>query len=126
MAIVISILDSNTILGPDGSPVIRTADIEIVNNGGTSYFLKVGNIPVAGGMQAHLNGRASELHTMAESLGVVLDVTEQVKERIVTKALVALILDEINTLRAAAVPPLTPQYTLAQVRKKLRDKIMGV
>lgn len=124
MAITISILDSGIVLGADGLPVVRTADIEIVNNGGPSYFLRVGNIPVANGLQAHLNGRAAELHAIAQAAGVVLDVTEQVKERIVVKALVALILEEINTLRAAA--GLTPQYTLAQVRKKLRDKIMGV
>jgi hypothetical protein len=122
MAITISILDSGIVLGQDGLPVVRTADIEIADNGGVSYFLRVGNIPVANGLQVHLNSRAAELYAIAQSQGIVLDVMDQVKERIALKAIVALMVKEINTLRQAAG---LPTYTAAQVRRKLRDEVVG-
>lgn len=40
----------------------------------------------------------------------------------VTRALALVILDEVNTLRAAAVPPLTPR-TASQLRTAIRNKL---
>jgi hypothetical protein len=122
MAITINILDSSIINDPNGVPIGRTADIDISDNG-TSYFLRVGNCPIANGLQAHLNGRASELFALAQAQGVVLDIGEQIRERVVLKALISVMFDENNTLRVAlGFQP----YTAAQVRQKLKNKILGV
>ena len=117
---MIEIIDTKTV--NLGTISARHADI-IISSGSEAYLFGVGGLPLTGDLQAILNAREAELWTVAQTSGKAVDLYEVTPKKAI-KALALVMLDEINALRQAAVPPLaarTIQQLEAAVKAKLKN-----
>ena len=83
-----------------GTISARQAEI-IISSGASSYLWRVGNLPLAGDLQAILEAREAELFAQAQAGGRVVDLYELATRRVL-KAFALVVLDELNILRTRA------------------------
>lgn len=96
------------------------AAMVVITNTGQSFMLLVGNLPLAGDLQAALDARETELWAAAQESGEAVDLYSITPKRVL-KAVALVILDEINILRQRAGLALrTPGMIDDAVKAKLK------
>lgn len=121
---MIEILETRIINNADtGQPISRYVEI-IATGGANSYLWGVGGLPLTGNLQTILDGRDAELFSEAQAGGRVVDLYELATKRTL-KAFALVMLDEINILRQASLPPL-PARSAIQIEGALKAKIKGL
>lgn len=105
-----------------GQPRSRHADT-VITQGGESYLLGVGGLPLAGNVQTILDSREVELWPQAQAGGRAVDLYEVTPKRVL-KAVALVIMDEINALRQAVIPAL-PARTAGQIETAIKNKLKG-
>lgn len=114
----IEILETYNTLDPfTGQTIARAARISI-----DGLELVKGGLPVEGNLQTILNSREAELLAIAQSFNRPIDIYEHVTTKKLLKAVALVVMDELNILRAAAVPPLTAR-TAGQIESAIKNKL---
>lgn len=120
---MIEILETRTVTDIGGAELSRHVDI-IITSGPNSYLYSVGGLPLTGNLQTVLDAREAELFAKAQAGGRVVDLYEISTKRAL-RAFALVMLDEINVLRQASLPPL-PVRSASQIEGALKAKIKGL
>lgn len=106
-----------------GQPSKRSVEV-VITSGPSSYLLSIGGLPLTGNLQTLLDAQESQRWAEALAGGRVVDLYELATKRTL-KAFALVMLDEINLLRQASLPPL-PARSASQIEGALKAKIKGL
>jgi hypothetical protein len=124
--IIIEMLTIEPVINPaSGVIVAQSASIEITDEVDGPYQWTVGDIPAGLSpidAKSHLDSRADELWAAAKLVAMPADVLDNINQRMLLKALVSLLLEEVNVLRAnGGLPPRTKSELITGLKSKLGE-----
>lgn len=124
MAVTITILHKQKQMDDDGVKALYWIVTVEARDNGNAFAYSIASIPINANIQNVLNNRKDEIYAAAARLGQVIDVYKIATPKESIVAAVETIMDELNVIRAAMVPALPP-ITGAQIRQRIRDRIVA-